>query len=44
MERKTKADIDRIYADYETNKSKVVDMLIQRVIDVKLEVPRVVKG
>lgn len=44
MERRTNADIERIYADYEANKTNVVDMLIRRVIDVKLEVPRVVKG
>ncbi|CAD8145973.1 unnamed protein product [Paramecium octaurelia] len=44
LERKTKAEIDKIYADYEANKLAVVDMLIKRVIEVKLEVPRVVKG
>ncbi|CAK77715.1 unnamed protein product (macronuclear) [Paramecium tetraurelia] len=44
LERKTKAEIDKIYQDYEANKLAVVDMLIKRVIEVKLEVPRVVKG
>ncbi|CAK68771.1 unnamed protein product (macronuclear) [Paramecium tetraurelia] len=44
LERKTKSEIDKIYADYEANKLAVVDMLIKRVIEVKLEVPRVVKG
>ncbi|CAD8058605.1 unnamed protein product [Paramecium primaurelia] len=44
LERKTKAEIDKIYLDYEANKLAVVDMLIKRVIEVKLEVPRVVKG
>ncbi|CAD8070310.1 unnamed protein product [Paramecium sonneborni] len=44
LERRTKSEIDKIYADYEANKLAVVDMLIKRVIEVKLEVPRVVKG
>ncbi|EGR28889.1 vacuolar ATP synthase subunit, putative [Ichthyophthirius multifiliis] len=40
----TENDIKKINQDYEQNKGKVIDMLIERIINVKLEIPEVVKG
>ena len=44
LEKKTKVEIDRIFKDYEANKSSVIDMLLERIINVELEIPEVVKG
>ena len=44
MERKTKEEIDKIFKDYEANKAKVIDMLLERIVNVELEIPEVVKG
>ncbi|KAM3139467.1 hypothetical protein pb186bvf_008492 [Paramecium bursaria] len=44
LERKTQEELKKIEADYEANKAKVIEMLVQRVINVELEIPRVVKA
>ncbi len=39
LERKTEEEIKRIYDDYDKNKQKVIDLLIERIIHVDLEIP-----
>ena len=44
IERETEKEIESIRGDYDQNKNKVVDFLISKVVDVNIEIPRVVKG
>eukprot|EP01016_Furgasonia_blochmanni_P050182 TRINITY_DN7710_c0_g1_i1.p1 TRINITY_DN7710_c0_g1~~TRINITY_DN7710_c0_g1_i1.p1 ORF type:complete len:135 (+),score=74.41 TRINITY_DN7710_c0_g1_i1:202-606(+) len=44
LERQTKTEIEKINRDYETNKNKVIDLLIERVMNVELTFPQVLKG
>ena len=44
IQNKSKADIDEINNNFESRKDKVVDFLFENVINVKYEVPEVVKG
>ena len=44
MAKKTQEEIKKIYNDYETNKSKVIDLLLERIMNVELEIPDVLKG
>ena len=44
IQNKSKADIDEIYNNFDSRKDKVIDFLFENVINVKYEVPEVVKG
>ncbi len=44
IKEKSKKDIEEIYKNFSSGKDKVVDFLFERVINVKYEVPEVVKG
>ena len=44
IQNKSKADIDEINNNFDSRKDKVVDFLFENVINVKYEVPEVVKG
>ena len=44
IQNKSKADIDEINNNFNSRKDKVVDFLFENVINVKYEVPEVVKG
>jgi V-type H+-transporting ATPase subunit G len=44
IEEETNREITSIQEDYDENKDKVIDFLIDRVMNVDLEIPRVVKG
>ena len=44
IEAETRQEITSIQADYEENKDNVIDFLIERVMNVDLEIPKVVKG
>eukprot|EP01017_Pseudomicrothorax_dubius_P042234 TRINITY_DN686_c0_g1_i1.p1 TRINITY_DN686_c0_g1~~TRINITY_DN686_c0_g1_i1.p1 ORF type:complete len:119 (+),score=58.56 TRINITY_DN686_c0_g1_i1:136-492(+) len=44
LEATTNEEIQSIRRDYETNKKKVVELLIERVVTVDLEFPQVLKG
>lgn len=43
MERETQEEIAKIQDDYEKNKSKVIDMLVNKVLEVDLTIPNSVK-
>ena len=38
------AELNEIKKDYETNKDKVADMLLDNIMNVKLDLPKVVIG
>ncbi len=44
MEAETQTEIVSIQGDYRLNKDKVIDYLIERTLDVMLEIPKVVRG
>lgn len=44
LEAETDEEIKKIHQDYESNQNKVIDLLIDRVINVHLEFPQVLKG
>lgn len=44
LEKRTKEEIEKIYKDYEANKANVIDMLLERIVNVELDIPEVVKG
>ena len=44
IQNKSKADIDEINNNFDSRKDKVIDFLFENVINVKYEVPEVVKG
>ena len=44
IEAETQKEIESIRGDYDQNKDNVIDFLIDRVVDVDLEIPKVVKG
>ena len=44
IKEKSKKDIEEIYKNFSSGKDKVVDFLFERIINVKYEVPEVVKG
>ena len=44
IKEKSKKDIEEIYKNFSSGKDKVVDFLFEKVINVKYEVPEVVKG
>ena len=44
IEAETQKEIESIRGDYDENKDNVIDFLIDRVVDVDLEIPKVVKG
>ena len=44
IQNKSKADIDEINNNFDSRKDKVVDFLFENVINVKYEIPEVVKG
>lgn len=43
MEKETQEEISKIEQDYDKNKSKVIDMLVQKVLEVDLTIPNSVK-
>jgi len=43
LEAKTQEDIKDINKAYEARKSQVIDLLIERVMNVDLEIPQIVK-
>ena len=43
-EEQAKKDILEIRENYEANKDKVTEMLMERIMDVQIELPRVVVG
>ena len=44
LEAKTEHEIQAIKADFEANKEKVVELLLKNVMEVDIEIPKVVKG
>eukprot|EP00343_Euplotes_focardii_P000987 CAMPEP_0205804020 /NCGR_PEP_ID=MMETSP0205-20121125/6792_1 /ASSEMBLY_ACC=CAM_ASM_000278 /TAXON_ID=36767 /ORGANISM="Euplotes focardii, Strain TN1" /LENGTH=95 /DNA_ID=CAMNT_0053072917 /DNA_START=91 /DNA_END=378 /DNA_ORIENTATION=- len=44
IEAETQEEISKIQQDYEDHKDDVVDFLIENVMNVNLEIPRVVRG
>ena len=43
MEKETKDEIKKIQEDFERNKDKVIDMLVEKVLHVDLSIPNSVK-
>lgn len=43
LERETAAEITQIEKDFRTNKDKVIDMLVAKVLEVDLSIPSSVK-
>ena len=43
LQKETKDEIAKIQEDYEKNKSKVIDMLVNKVLEVDLSIPNSVK-
>lgn len=43
LEKETQEEISKIQQDYEKNKTKVIDMLVQKVLEVDLSIPNSVK-
>lgn len=43
LEKETQEEISKIQQDYEKNKAKVIDMLVQKVLEVDLSIPNSVK-
>ena len=43
MEKETQEEIAKIQEDYEKNKNKVIDMLVNKVLEVDLTIPNSVK-
>lgn len=43
LEKETQEEISKIQVDYEKNKSKVIDMLVNKVLEVDLSIPNSVK-
>ncbi len=44
LEAKTDHEIVAIKSDFEANKDKVIDLLLRNVMEVDIEIPKVVKG
>jgi V-type H+-transporting ATPase subunit G len=44
LNRQTEEEIRKIEQDFLRNKESVIDMLLNRIIEVKLEIPEVMKG
>jgi hypothetical protein len=44
MEKKTANEISLLKMDYNSNKNKVIEFLIENVLDVDMTIPDVVKG
>ena len=44
IEAETAREVEEIKKDYETNKDNVIDYLINNVMDVNLDIPKVVRG
>ena len=44
LEAKTEHEIAAIQSDFEANKDKVIDLLLKNVMEVDIEIPKVVKG
>ena len=44
LEAKTEHEIQAIKADFEANKEKVVELLLKNVMEVDIEIPKVVNG
>ncbi len=44
MEKDTKKEIGQIEKEFESNKGKVIQLLLKNVMSVNLEIPDVVKG
>ena len=43
LERETKDDIKKIQSDFDRNKDKVIEMLVEKVLHVDLSIPNSVK-
>jgi|JI9StandDraft_2_1071091.scaffolds.fasta_scaffold1299455_1 hypothetical protein len=43
LEKETQEEISKIQEDYEKNKSKVIEMLVSKVLEVDLSIPNSVK-
>ena len=43
LEDRTRREIEKIYRDYEDNKEKVIELLIERIMKVDIQVPRNLK-
>ena len=44
IEKETEEEIKSIRKDFDSNKNQVVDFLINSVLDVNLDIPKVVRG
>ena len=40
LDARTRVEIEKIYRDYERNKEKVIELLIERIMKVDIQVPR----